>query len=65
MSIYWYISSMLVSMFVFVMTVVMMFSSEDSYVFRMFGDTEVVFCIFVSLVLLIVGLVTDIKEDKE
>jgi len=65
MSIYFYITSIFMALSVFILSCVSMFADEESYFFRMFGDTEIFFCLGVSLVLLVIGVITDLREDKE
>ena len=65
MSVYFYITSIATSICLFIITVMEMFADEESYIFRMFGDTEILAILGVSIVLFILGFITDCKERKE
>lgn len=54
-----YFLSMLTSLFTLIMVVSMAFSPPDSAIFRLFGDTETYYCLGVSVVLLVIGIITD------
>ena len=57
-----YIASVIMSLFTLIMTIVVMFSNSDSTVYKMFGLTETLFCMAVSIVLIIIGLILDKRE---
>ena len=63
MGVYFYITSAIVSFWMIVVTGIMMFSEEDAAIFKAFGDTEIFFCLGVSIVLLALGLIIDKRED--
>ena len=59
-----YIISMIISLFVLIMNVIMVFSEADSSIFKIFGNTETWFCIGVSVLFLIMGIILD-KDKRE
>ena len=59
----YYIMSIIISLFVLVMNIIMLFSESDSNIFKIFGKTETWFCIGVSIILLIAGLIVDKERD--
>ena len=61
----YYIMSIVISLFVLVMNIIMLFSESDSNIFKIFGNTETWFCIGVSIVFLIIGLIVDKRKDEE
>lgn len=65
MSVFFYIISMFLSASTGIITTIMMFSEEDSAIFRAFGNKEILFILGCSLVLLIIGFISDYKEREE
>lgn len=62
MSIYLYVSSMLVSLMTLIATLITMNLSPDSRVTNYFGDKEICICLVISIALLGLGIYTDRKE---
>lgn len=60
-----YISSLFISLFALIMTIISAFAEEESDIFKVWGNTETWFCIGVSIVLLAIGLIVDKRRDKE
>ena len=54
-----YLLSMATSLFTSILVITMLFSDPESYIFRMFGDTEIYFCVGVAIILLVAGLITE------
>ena len=59
---YCFITSLIISLFSLITYIVMIFSNEESMIVELFGNTEVFICLGISLVLIIIGWVTD-KRD--
>ena len=57
----YYLASLLFSAFVLVMTVIIEFNGT----FKMYGDTENYFCLGVSIIFLIIGVITDNIKRRE
>ena len=53
----YYALSMAISLFTFIMTITKTFADEESYIHRMFGDTETFVCIGVAVVLVAIGMI--------
>lgn len=57
-----YLGSLILSLFNMVMTIVIMFASEESDVWKVFGYKEDYILIGAAIVLLIVGFISDREE---
>ena len=58
----YYLLSMAISLFTLIMTVAKSFSDSESYIHRMYGDTETFVCIGVAVVLVAIGMLTERKD---
>ena len=63
MSIYFYITSMALAALTGIVTGIQMFSQEDADIFKAFSNTEIIFCLGVSVVLLTIGMICEKRED--
>ena len=56
-----YFISLIISIFSLVMAIELMFAEVNETPLKLFGDTELYFCIIISVVLMIIGLRCDRK----
>ena len=61
MSITCYTASLTIAVLNLVLTFIVLFSNADSTICRVYGDKEVIFCLVISIILLIIGFICDKK----
>ena len=59
-----YIFTMILSLFVLIMNIIMCFSKPDSYIFKMFNETDTWVCIGICVVFIIIGYILDKRNER-
>lgn len=60
-----YIASLIFSFITLAMSIVIAFIDPESRFFNYFGDTELYFFMGVSVILLIIGFLSDLRSDHQ
>ena len=63
MSIICYLGSLIISLFTLIMTIILMFTDEESTLVRYFGNKETYILLIISVILITLGLISE-KRDK-
>ena len=60
-----YIVSLIISFSTLILSIIMTFLDPDSRFFNYFGDTEIYFCMGVSVAFMILGFIKDFRSDHQ
>ena len=64
MNIIYYLSSLIISIFVLIMTIVLEFAKSESNLVKFYGEKEIYICIIISIILIILGLMSDKRNSN-
>lgn len=59
-----YILTLILSFFTLLINIIMCFSEPDSYIFKMFNETDIWVCIGICIVFIIIGLIRDKRNER-